>query len=172
MTLTKEEFVAAYPALHKEILSEGHKEGHAEGFQAGRVEGLSAGAKAERERIQSVLGKVIPGHEALVNGLAFDGKTTGPEAAEKVLEAETVLRRTKAESFAAETVKPAASVVVTTEAEQAEAQEANLPVEERCKKQWDRDPKIREEYRMGGLKAFIAFEKNKQNVRVFTKNPE
>jgi signal peptide peptidase SppA len=43
------------------------------------------GATAERQRIQDVNAQSIPGHEALINGLAFDGKTTGPEAAVQVL---------------------------------------------------------------------------------------
>lgn len=42
-------------------------------------------ATAERERIRAVLDQVVPGCEALVNELAFDGKTSGPEAAMAVL---------------------------------------------------------------------------------------
>ncbi len=45
------------------------------------------GARAECGRIKGVLGQTIPGHEALIEKLAFDGKTTGPEAAQKVLAA-------------------------------------------------------------------------------------
>gem|GEM_PF-5826805 len=46
------------------------------------------GATKERERIQSVLAQKLPGHKALVQSLAFDGKTTGPEAAIAVVNAE------------------------------------------------------------------------------------
>lgn len=46
------------------------------------------GAEAERARIQAVREQTMPGHEALIEALAFDGKTTGPEAAVKVLAAE------------------------------------------------------------------------------------
>lgn len=49
-------------------------------------------AVAERERIQAVLSQRVPGHEALLERLAFDGKTTGPEAAAAVLAAEQRLR--------------------------------------------------------------------------------
>lgn len=45
------------------------------------------GATAERQRIQDVNAQSIPGHEALIATLAFDGKTTGPEAAVQVLSA-------------------------------------------------------------------------------------
>lgn len=46
------------------------------------------GADGERARIQAVREQSMPGHEALIEALAFDGKTTGPEAAVKVLAAE------------------------------------------------------------------------------------
>jgi len=46
------------------------------------------GAEAERARIQAVREQSMPGHEALIEALAFDGKTTGPEAAVQVLAAE------------------------------------------------------------------------------------
>lgn len=45
------------------------------------------GATAERQRIQDVNAQSMPGHEALISSLAFDGKTTGPEAAVQVLAA-------------------------------------------------------------------------------------
>jgi len=51
-------------------------------------EGREAGATAERERIQAVEAQSMPGHEALVATLKFDGKTSGPEAAVQVLAAE------------------------------------------------------------------------------------
>ncbi|APG24097.1 S49 family peptidase [Syntrophotalea acetylenica] len=46
------------------------------------------GAAAERARIQAVEDQLIPGHEVLIAGLKFDGKTSGPEAAAQVLAAE------------------------------------------------------------------------------------
>lgn len=55
---------------------------------AARAEGCAAGAAAERQRIAEVRAQSLPGHEALVEALAFDGKTTGPEAATAVLKAE------------------------------------------------------------------------------------
>lgn len=50
--------------------------------------GFDDGAKTERERIQAVEGQLIPGHEQLIATLKFDGKTTGPEAAVQVVQAE------------------------------------------------------------------------------------
>lgn len=57
-------------------------------LDAARAEGHAAGAAAERQRIADVRAHSLPGHEALVEQLAFDGKTTGPEAAAAVLKAE------------------------------------------------------------------------------------
>jgi signal peptide peptidase SppA len=52
------------------------------------AEGRQTGAEAERQRIQDVEAQSMPGHEALIASLKFDGKTSGPEAAVKVLQAE------------------------------------------------------------------------------------
>lgn len=45
-------------------------------------------AASERQRITDVRAQALPGHEALVEKLAFDGKTTGAEAAVQILAAE------------------------------------------------------------------------------------
>lgn len=57
-------------------------------LDAARAEGHAAGANAERQRIADVRSQSLPGHEKLVEQLAFDGKTTGAEAASVVLKAE------------------------------------------------------------------------------------
>lgn len=51
-------------------------------------EGKQIGATAERERIKAVEAQAMPGHEALIDTLKFDGKTSGPDAAVQVLAAE------------------------------------------------------------------------------------
>lgn len=67
-----------------------------EGKKAGLEEGLRTGAAGEIERVRSVKAVSMPGHEALIESLMFDGKTTGPEAAVKVIEAENSKRVAKA----------------------------------------------------------------------------
>ena len=57
------------------------------------------GAEAERLRIQEVRNQLIPGHEALIESLAFDGQTSGPEAAIKVIAAEKLSRGKALENF-------------------------------------------------------------------------
>lgn len=63
---------------------------HAPLFAQLRGEFSVLGATQERERIQAVLavGANLPGHEKLLNTLAFDGKTSAPEASMAVLKAE------------------------------------------------------------------------------------
>ena len=65
-----------HPALFAQIETE-----KAEAFTSGATMGEASGAKAERDRITGVRATALPGHEALVEKLAFDGKTTPAEAA-------------------------------------------------------------------------------------------
>jgi signal peptide peptidase SppA len=46
------------------------------------------GASGERDRIAAVREQALPGHEALIEQLAADGKTSGPEAAMRVIAAD------------------------------------------------------------------------------------
>lgn len=85
------------------------EEGRMEGLAAGRVEG----AQAERERIQAVRAQSLPGHEALIEQLAFDGITTAEQAASQVLAAERNLRQQTMTNITKESnppVPPAASM--------------------------------------------------------------
>lgn len=73
---------------------------HAPLFSQLRGEFAALGATQERERIQAVLavGANLPGHEKLLNTLAFDGKTTAPEASMAVLKAEGEQRQAAIQS--------------------------------------------------------------------------
>lgn len=83
---------------------------HAALFASLRTEFTASGATAERERIQAVLAHdaTLPGHGKLLATLAFDGKTTGPEAAAQVLQAEGKARATAAGNHAADAPQAAA----------------------------------------------------------------
>lgn len=61
---------------------------HAPLFAALKGEFMALGATAERERMAGVRAQLMPGHEALVESLAADGKTTPAEAAMAVNAAE------------------------------------------------------------------------------------
>lgn len=72
------------PAMTHEELAAQFAAEHPEACALIRAEG----AAAELARIQAVEGVTLPGHEALIASLKYDGKTSGPEAAVAVLAAE------------------------------------------------------------------------------------
>ena len=74
--------------------------------QAAYERGKADGATTERERIKAVEAQAIPGHEALIAELKFDGKTTGPEAAVKVLAAEKHKRSKTLDNLKADAPAP------------------------------------------------------------------
>lgn len=64
------------------------------------------GAAAERQRVADVRAQSLPGHEALIEQLVADGKTSGPEAAVAVLQAERALSAQRLADIAADAPKP------------------------------------------------------------------
>jgi len=90
-----QELKEKYPDLYADVILEGKNAGIAEAKVSGEEaveEARASGATIERQRIADVRAQLIPGHEAIIDALAMDGKTTGPEAAVKVLAAEKVVR--------------------------------------------------------------------------------
>ena len=81
----------------------------AELFAQISAEFTATGATQERERIQAVLalGDDLPGHAALLKGLAFDGKTTAPEASMAMLKAEGHSRSAAIAAHSADAPAPA-----------------------------------------------------------------
>jgi signal peptide peptidase SppA len=77
-----------HPEVAKALVDEGHAAGRTEGLAAGKAEGIVEGSKTERDRIKAVEAQSLPGHETLIGELKFDGKTTGEQAAVKILQAE------------------------------------------------------------------------------------
>ncbi len=69
----------------------------------------SEGATAELQRVKDVRAAALPGHEALIEQLAADGKTTGAEAAMAVLAAERNGRQAAAKARADDAPAPVAS---------------------------------------------------------------
>ena len=91
------------PQLSRESL----ERDHAALFAQVRSEFTTLGATQERERIQAVRAQSLPGHEALVDKLAFDGKTSGPEAAAAVLAAERGVRQAAVQAHHRDAPTPA-----------------------------------------------------------------
>jgi len=154
MTMTMENILAEAPAL-AEIL---------------RAEGRVAGAAAERARIQAVEDQLIPGHEALIATLKFDGVTTGPEAAVAVLGAEKSLRNRALADRRADAPEPVQHAAAPVDRIAQPAVDPSLPIEERAKAKWDADAKLRAEFM--GFDNYLAFAKAEESgkVRVLATN--
>ena len=108
------------------------------------AKGITEGAEAESARIKSVSEQAMPGHEALITGLMYDGETTGPMAAVKVLAAEKAVRLVAEAALKADGIAPVVAtiplVVVKKEID------PELPLEEQAKLTWDGDKALRNEF--------------------------
>lgn len=129
------------------------------------------GAAEERARIQAVESALLPGHEALINSLKFDGKTDGGGAALLVMKAERDLRARAAGNLALDAPKPAApaaapAIEATTPADP--MADTSKSLEDRCKAKWDGDAAVRAEF--ASLADFTAYTRASQagKVRVLT----
>ena len=74
-------------------------EQHPELLATIQADARAAGAKAEQDRVAAVRAQSMKGHEALIERLAADGKTTGPEAAMAVLAAERAAQEAAGKAF-------------------------------------------------------------------------
>lgn len=98
--VTKDYILTNYPAITEEI--------RAEGYNKGLDDGKVIGAETERARIQEVEARLLPGHETLIGRLKFDGKTTGAEAADAVLNAERGVKLAYLDMIKADSPAPVA----------------------------------------------------------------
>lgn len=112
------------------------------------------GATAELARVQSVLAQSIPGHDKLINQLAFDGKTTGPEAAVQILNAERTARGNVMADLKADAPKPV---------QHAPEQDAPTPVqaEDKAEAKWAASAELQAEFG-GKFTRYLAFLKSKK----------
>lgn len=145
---------------HTAALSDARAEGHADGLATGRAEGKSqneaSGAARELQRIKDVAAQTLPGHEALVRELMFDGKTTGAEAAARVITAERDKRGKRLEDLEADAAAAHAPVAAApADRQQKPVVDKNLPVEDRCKVEWQHDPQLRADF--GTVEEYIAY---------------
>lgn len=139
-----------------EITVESLKRNYPQVAEAIYNDGCAVGAKAERERIQGVEAQSMPGHEALIASLKFDGKTSGPEAAVQVINAERSKMGRMMDTIRTSAPDPAP---LSVSAEQATVS-ANAPIEEMAKAEWDRDAKVRDDFN-GNYETYLAFVKIK-----------
>lgn len=92
--------------MNAKELREEYPEVFTEIHDAAYSEGLEAGKSAELERIKGVEEQLVSGHEDLIGALKFDGKTTGPEAAVKIIAAEKTMRDKRLEDIESDAVEP------------------------------------------------------------------
>ena len=146
------------PAILRGATAADLKEHNPALFESIRTEGEQAGAGAEAQRIQDVFAQAMPGHDDLIQTLAFDGKTTGPEAAVQVLKAEREAMGNSLAAHKADAPDPVAGL--TDPGESGAAVAADLPVEERAKADWDKSPGLREEF--PDFKTYLAYAQAKE----------
>ena len=81
---------------------------------AAHAKGKSEGESAERERIKAieVQAEGMPGHDALIQEMKFDGKTTGPEAAVRLLAAEKTKKAARVTEIRADAPRPVPAAAI------------------------------------------------------------
>ena len=164
MDLNLESFKQEYPDIAKAVRDEGRAEGVADGIEKGKAEGAQTAVAAERDRIKAIFALNSPGHEALVQAAMFDGTSTAGDVAMKIVAADKAARGNKLDALRKDgatvgQVQPGAAGLPSTLAE-----DKSLPVDERCKANWDKDPAVRAEYTT--LEAYTAYVKAEESGRI------
>jgi signal peptide peptidase SppA len=168
--MTIDELKTKHPEVYAAALDEGKAAGLAEGASSGKAagieEGKAIGAAAERQRIIDVREQLIAGHEDLIESLVADGKTTGPEAAVKVLAAEKTVQKERLAALKADgnlgVAQPAAPLPGV---ESPTAADDDVPIDQRAKAEWDKSAKLRNEFG-DNFEAYLAYEKNSAAGRI------
>jgi signal peptide peptidase SppA len=132
----------------------------------------SKAAATERERVLGIQALSLPGHEDLVRACIADGLTV-EGASLKILTAE----KAKKAQVHADIVKDAPRPAPTTTApddgavakakadeERAKVADAELPIEDRAKKEWAADAKVRGEFL--NVEGYVAFRKAQASGQV------
>jgi hypothetical protein len=131
------------------------------GFEKRLAEAKEEGSKLEMQRIKDVRLQLVSGHESLIEKLAFDGKTTGPEAAVAVIQAENKLRVNALQSLQ----KDAPTIVPDTNTDNSQS----LSKEEKAKSDWDKSHELQAEF-AGDFELYQAFLKNQPGIKIKTLN--
>jgi hypothetical protein len=155
MEITIESLKQAYPEIIAGIEKEAFDKGFSQGMAKGMEDGIKTGAEKERERIKAVEENALPGHEKLIAEMKYDGKTTGEQAAVKILQAEKSLRSIKLDDYKADS-PPVVDIAEPKMDDKQAVDESNMTLEEKTKKTWDKDAKLREEFN-GNFESYKAY---------------
>jgi len=146
---------------HPAVFQEAKKLGAAEAekntddkVKSAADEARQEGAQAELDRIKAVKEQLIPGHEALIESLMFDGHTTGDQAAAQVVKAEKEKNEKVLENI--QTDSPGAVDSAEPETKEPEPKEDQRPVEEQAKAEWEKDSKLRAEF-VNNFDSYLAY---------------
>jgi len=132
-----------------------------EDLQAQITAAADQAAVNERQRIQNVEAQSITGQEALIAEMKFDGKTTGPEAAVKVLQAVKADNGRHLQNLQTDAPNPLAPA---GDADDGSGIDANAPLEDRAKAEWDKSADLRAEFG-GKFDGFLAYKKAESSGR-------
>lgn len=117
--------------------------------------GYAEGSAAERQRILKIEEVALAGYEDLVAKAKADGKTSAQDLAMQILAQE----KQKGSKVLASMMADAESLPQITPsidpAQASQASDPDMPVEDRAKASWDRDQKIRAEFKT--LEAYTAY---------------
>jgi hypothetical protein len=143
--LSVEKIKAEYPGLAQALIMEGEQN--------------------ERERIKAIEAAAMPGHEAIVQAMKFDGISTAGDVALAVIAAENKVREGKLSDLQANAPQPVKTDPVNAIDKQKEnkADDKSLPLEERAKAAWNADSKLRAEFgdSFGAYMTFMEIEEGK-----------
>lgn len=135
-----------------DVAAEFYDDGHKEGVASVDVAAITKAANlAERTRISGVLDQDLPGHEAMLKALAFDGKTTPEQAAVAVLQAEKSVAKNRVAHISAD----ARELDGLADAAPAPAPTSKPKTHREI---WDADADLREEFH-GEFETYEAYEK-------------
>lgn len=146
-TMNLSELKTKYPELVTAIAEE-TKTAMAAAIDQAKQQGTVVGAEQERTRIAGVRAQLIPGHEKLIETLAFDGKSSGADAAMAIVAAEKSMRQAALAALGDGTQHPAvpgsdsgSNVPLATG-----QPDQSLPVEEQCKADWAKKTELHTEF--------------------------
>lgn len=163
MKITKEQVLADAPEVANALRQEGRDQAASE---------LTASA-LNRARDVLALKAALPGHDAAIEAMAFDGKTTVEQAKARIFDAEAETRRAALNVLQAPN-PPAGSVPAPAAPANHAGQVApsvedkSLPIEERAKKDWDASASLQKEFDC--FDSYLAYVKGIESGRVTLTN--
>lgn len=170
ITMDLTEFKTKHADLYQAVLAEGKEigktEATSEAVTAAKAEGLKEGAEKERQRIKDVEAQAIPGHEALIETMKYDGETTGSQAAIRIVQAEKAANEDRRKSLQADAPPAVHHDNAPPEVGKTGTEEKDngRPIEQQAKDKWDKDKDLQAEFG-GDFDRFMSYAKAEKEGR-------